>query len=235
MTKGTDMHNDHDGQPANEPSIPLLRSADDVEPLPGGVWRSWTDLPYTLTKPQVALILRVVDSTIYQAIIDGQIPLMMVRNSERCSRAIVWAIANGFDPWDHVRWLPEPSEGDGLRFPRPMPDLRLRANVRAELGGPEPPAGHSLHSLASATGEPCGGWASWEEIPLVLTAYEVQAILGSGRSTTYDALGDGTIPSFKFRSCRRCTRDAVWAVANGLDPWSFVGIYPFDDAFSFAS
>lgn len=87
--------------------------------------------------------------------------------------------------------------------------------------------GRPRHALGSAGDAPRDGWKTWQDVPLVLKPYEVALVLGVSRSTSYAALRDGTIPSFRVRNALRCTREAAWAVANGLDPQEYVGEYPF--------
>lgn len=85
------------------------------------------------------------------------------------------------------------------------------------------------HALSRAGGAPSGPWKTWLDVPPVLRAPEVQLLLNVSRSTAYAAMSDGTIPSFRVRNTLRCLRIAVWAVANGQDPATYIGRYPFDD------
>lgn len=85
------------------------------------------------------------------------------------------------------------------------------------------------HSLSGPWDPPSGPWKTWLDIPLVLRAPEVALLLHVSRSTAYVAMNDGTIPSFSVRGTLRCLRIVVWAVANGEDPWKFLGRDPFDD------
>ena len=84
------------------------------------------------------------------------------------------------------------------------------------------------HSLASAGGQP-GLWTSWEDVPLVLKIVELAEVLRVSRATAYAAAKDGSIPSFRVRGALRCTRPVAWAVANGLNPWDYVGQNPFGE------
>lgn len=84
------------------------------------------------------------------------------------------------------------------------------------------------HSLASADGQP-GKWKTWEDVPLVLTIVELAKVLRVSRATAYAAAKDGSIPSFRVRGTLRCTRPVAWAVANGMNPWDYVGQNPFGD------
>lgn len=52
-------------------------------------------------------------------------------------------------------------------------------------------------------------------------------VLRVSRATAYAAAKDGSIPSFRVRGALRCTRPVAWAVANGLNPWDYVGQSPF--------
>ena len=81
-------------------------------------------------------------------------------------------------------------------------------------------------------GSPSGPWKTWLEVPLVLRAPEVQLLLNVSRSTAYAAMRDGTIPSFRVRNTLRCLRIVVWAIANGKDPLTYIGKYPFDEGAS---
>jgi excisionase family DNA binding protein len=85
------------------------------------------------------------------------------------------------------------------------------------------------HSLASIGGEP-GMWTTWEDVPLVLKIVELAEVLRVSRATAYAAAKDGSIPSFRVRGTLRCTRPVAWAVANGLNPWDYVGQNPFGSA-----
>jgi excisionase family DNA binding protein len=78
------------------------------------------------------------------------------------------------------------------------------------------------HSLASVGGEP-GMWTTWDDVPLVLKIVELAEVLRVSRATAYAAAKDGSIPSFRVRGALRCTRPVAWAVANGLNPWDYVG------------
>lgn len=85
------------------------------------------------------------------------------------------------------------------------------------------------HELGGSGLVPGGPWKSWEDVPLALKAPELAIVLRVSRSTAYEAMRDGTIPSFRVRGTLRCTRVVVWAVANGLDPWEYVAKNPFVD------
>lgn len=87
------------------------------------------------------------------------------------------------------------------------------------------------HSLASVDGQPGGKKpGTWEDVPLVLTISELAVMLRVSRATAYAAVSDGSIPCFRVRGSLRCTRVSAWAIANGLDPWDFVGQDPFVSA-----
>lgn len=90
-------------------------------------------------------------------------------------------------------------------------------------GGTQP-----RHSLASIDGQPgAKKWGTWADVPLVLTIVELAVTLRVSRATAYAAVSDGSIPCFRVRGSLRCTRVSAWAIANGLDPWAFVGHDPF--------
>ncbi len=91
-----------------------------------------------------------------------------------------------------------------------------------DTGEEDVAAKQSRHSLASAGGQP-GMWTTWDDVPLVLKIVELAEVLRVSRATAYAAAKDGSIPSFRVRGTLRCTRPVAWAVANGLNPWDYVG------------
>ena len=73
---------------------------------PSGPWKTWLDVPLVLRAPEVQLLLNVSRSTAYAAMSDGTIPSFRVRNTLRCLRIAVWAVANGRDPAIYIGKYP---------------------------------------------------------------------------------------------------------------------------------
>ena len=107
-----DMHNashdDHsrlgadDEQPEQAPHHALNGPGG----APSGPWKTWLDVPLVLRAPEVQLLLNVSRSTAYAAMSDGTIPSFRVRNTLRCLRIVVWAVANGADPQIYIGKYP---------------------------------------------------------------------------------------------------------------------------------
>ena len=76
--------------------------------------------------------------------------------------------------------------------------------------GPQSPTANRQHSATAPT-TPARG----DDLPAVMTADEVAALLRVDRKTVYDAVKDGTLPALRLRKVIRFSREEVLQFLRG--------------------
>ena len=77
--------------------------------------------------------------------------------------------------------------------------------------GPQSPTANRQHSATAPT-TPARG----DDLPAVMTADEVAALLRVDRKTVYDAVKDGTLPALRLRTTDKIVASAIGGPAKTI-------------------